>query len=308
MIIVFVLLVLLLMFLGAIYSIYYISFFSRKRKRRLEAGAPPDKKYDSYRLRVSHNMNLFADVDLKWVCTTSHDGHRLAGRYYHNRDNAPLVICFHGYRSNAKRDASGGFWYCKDHGYNVLMPDQRAHGRSQSHTITFGIKERYDVLSWIEYCNQNFGSDVPIVLMGVSMGASTVLMASELGLTPNVRGIVADCGYSSPKDILRSVIRAMKLPPKSTYWLARLGARIFGGFDPEGASAASAVAHCKVPLLIVHGDADTLVPCSMAHEIYEAASAEKKLLIVEGAEHGVSFYRDTKAYIDALDEFFDKVL
>lgn len=308
MIILYILLVTLLMFTAAVYTTYYISFYSRKRKRRFEAGVPRGKKYDVYRLKVKHNMHLFADVDLKWVYTTSHDGYRLAGRYYHNRDNAPLVLFFHGYRSNAKRDASGGFWYCKDRGYNILMPDQRAHGRSRSHTITFGVKERYDVLTWIDYCNRNFGRDVPIILMGVSMGAATVMMASELGLPENVVGIVADCGYSAPKDILTNVIRAMKLPAKPVYMFTRLGARIFGGFDPDAASAADAVTKNKLPILIVHGDADTLVPCSMAKKIYDAASGDKELLIVSGAEHGVSYYRDTKAYLAALDRFFDKVL
>ena len=307
MIILFVLLILIAVFASIVYLTYYVSFYSRKRKRLFEVGAPKGKKYDSYRLKVKHNMSLFADIDLKWIHITSYDGYRLSGRYYHNHNNAPLVLIFHGYRSNAKRDASGGFWYCKDKGFNVLMPDQRAHGRSRSHTIAFGIKERYDVISWIDYCNKNFGNNTPIILMGVSMGAATVMMASGLNLPSNVVGIVADCGYSSPKDILTSVIRAMKLPVRLTYWITKLGARIFGGFNPDSASAVEAVSGCRLPILIVHGDADTLVPPSMAQKIYDAAAGDKELLIVDGAEHGVSFYRDTKAYVAALDRFFNKI-
>lgn len=300
--------VLIIAFFVAMYCSYYITFYSRKRKRLFEAGMPRAKKYDSYRHTVRRNMDRFTNVDLKWIHITSYDGYRLSGRYFHNKDNAPVIICFHGYRSNAKRDASGGFWYAKDKGYNILLPDQRAHGRSRSRTITFGIKERYDVLSWVNYCNDTFGSDTPIILMGVSMGAATVMMSAELNLPPNVAGIIADCGYSSPKEIITEVIRKMKFPPKPTYALARLGARIFGGFDPNSASALDSIAKCKVPLLLVHGDADTFVPCSMSQKLYDAANCEKDLLIVHGAEHGVSYYRDTEAYVAALDKFFDKIL
>ena len=108
------------------------------------------------------------------VHITAQDGTPLAARYYHHADGAPLAIIFHGYRGYATRDGLGGYTLCTALGYNVLLPDQRAHGYSGGHTITMGVKERYDARDWAVWARSHFGPEVPIFLMGVSMGAATV--------------------------------------------------------------------------------------------------------------------------------------
>ena len=232
------------------------------------------------------------------VTILSHDGLRLYGQFYRFSDQNRLEILFHGWRSNGLRDSCGGAKMARDAGYNLLIVDQRAHGKSEGNALSFGILEKYDCLSWVNYAVERFGADVRILLGGVSMGASTVLMASALELPPQVRGITADCGYSSPEAILRKVCRDRGIPDRLGYPFLAMSARLFGGFrlDPKD-SAVEAVRHAKVPVMIMHGEADEFVPFEMCHEIFDACAApEKELVTIPNAEHGMSYFFDTETY------------
>ena len=168
------------------------------------------------------------------------------------------------------------------------------------------MNERFDCLSWANYAAERFGRDVKIYLYGISMGAATVLMASALPLPDSVSGIVADCGYTSPKDIIFSVLRDHHVPAAPVYAVARIGAKLFCGFDLDSASAPEALSHSRIPVLFIHGDDDRFVPCRMSRENFEASAAErKKLLIVSNAGHGLSYMLDRPAYLSALHEFLE---
>lgn len=241
------------------------------------------------------------------VFITSFDGLRLHAKFYAAPDpKAPVQIMFHGYKSAAERDFCGGLREGIDGGFNVLLVDQRAHGESEGKYLTFGVNERFDCLSWANYAAERFGRDVKIYLYGISMGAATVLMASALPLPDSVSGIVADCGYTSPKDIIFSVLRDHHVPAAPVYAVARIGAKLFCGFDLDSASAPEALSHSRIPVLFIHGDDDRFVPCRMSRENFEASAAErKKLLIVSNAGHGLSYMLDRPAYLSALHEFLE---
>ena len=147
--------------------------------------------------QVRELMEQLKEITAEDVFINSFDGLKLHGRYYHVKDGAPLDIQFHGYNGNAMRDFCGGNKISRESGHNSLLIDQRAHGMSQGKTISFGINERKDCLSWVRYAVERFGEDTEIVLSGVSMGAATVLMASDLGLPKNVKAIVCLL-YTSP--------------------------------------------------------------------------------------------------------------
>lgn len=253
--------------------------------------------------QVRELMEQLKEITAEDVFINSIDGLKLHGRYYHVKDGAPLDIQFHGYNGNAMRDFCGGNKISRESGHNSLLIDQRAHGMSRGKTISFGINERKDCLSWVRYAVERFGEDTEIVLSGVSMGAATVLMASDLGLPKNVKAIVADCGYSSPKAIINKVMRDSGLPDKLMYPFVWLGAMVFGKFNLTESSAVSAVSESDVPILIIHGGADDFVPCYMAEEIYKACRSEKKLLIVPGAGHGMSYLVDKDLYEKTVKDF-----
>lgn len=243
------------------------------------------------------------------VSITSRDGLRLSGRLYRFCEEAKVEILFHGWRSSGVRDASGGARLARLVGYNLLVVDQRAHGDSEGNTITFGVKEKYDCIDWVQFVISRFGSDVKILLGGVSMGASTVLMASGLAeLPPQVKAITGDCGYSSPEAILRKVSRDRKIPDALGYPFLRLGARLFGGFSLADGGAVEAVKHSRVPIMIMHGEADDFVPYSMALEIFEACPGEKRLLSIPCAGHGLSYFFDTETYSREVGDFKRRAL
>ena len=170
----------------------------------------------------------------------------------------------------------------------------------------FGVMERLDCLDWVEWARGRFGARTPIVLVGISMGAATVLMAAGLELPENVRGILADCGYTAPSDIIRSVMASMHCP-RAIYPLLRLGGRLYGGFDIDSAGAEEALRRCRVPVLFVHGEDDRFVPCDMSRRNWAACASEKTLLTVPGAGHGLSYLVDEPGYEAALEEFFERL-
>ncbi len=284
---------------------YRICFYSPKRKEYGpdEYEIPDGRIYEPYRDQMIQWMKETRETDHEDISIKSHDGLTLRGKYYHLSDGLITELMFHGYRGRAERDLCGGMQRCFALKRNVLMIDQRASGSSDGSTITFGIKERYDVLSWVNYAIERFGPDVRIMLTGISMGAATVMMAGGLELPSNVIGILADCGYTSPKDIIKKVIRDMKLPANLLYPFVKLGAKVFGHFDLDEASAIDAMKKCRVPVIFIHGEDDAFVPCDMSRACYEACTTPKMILTVPGAGHGLAFIIGNDEYMVSLKKF-----
>ncbi len=305
MIILWIVLALAAVILAAAYLCYKIGLVPPEQTEKMLFYMPKTEQYEPYRDEFRAMTRAALAIEYEDVYTTSYDGCKLHAKLYKGASlEAPVQILFHGYKSGAERDFCGGLQFAREGGYNVILVDERAHGKSEGKCLTLGIKERYDCLSWVNYAIGHFGANIKILLYGMSMGATTVLMSSGLDLPENVVGIAADCGYTSPAAIVKKVLRDYKAPVAFVYPLARLSGLLFGGFDIDKASAPDALAHCTIPVLFVHGDDDRFVPCDMGRENYAAcASAYKRLLIVPGAGHGLSYMLDKKAYLDALHEF-----
>lgn len=267
------------------------------------------KKDDKHSVDVVYKNDI--ENGTKWINSipfsehtiAAFDGTKLYGRFYKNGDSKTTILMMHGFRSNPIHDFSCAFKFYFDKGFNLLVPDQRAHGKSEGKYITYGTKERYDAKSWLEFANTLIQNG-ELYATGVSMGATTVLMAAELRLPENVRGIIADCGFTSPGEIIKKVMKEdMKLPLFPLYYTTKTMVRAVAGFDFEECSAENAVKKCKVPLLFLHGKSDSFVPFSMGEKIYDAAACRKQAVWVEGAEHGCSFLVDHDACASALNGF-----
>jgi len=282
---------------------YRIAFFSLNNKEQDIYTVPPGEQYEKVADKMLELIGTLDQLPYEQLYITARDGVQLAARYYHFKDGAPIQIQFHGYRGNGVREYACGNQLAANIGYNSVVVDERAHGKSGGHTITFGIKERWDCADWTKYVAEKFGEKVPIILSGVSMGAATVLMASELDLPKNVAVITADCPYSSPGAIIRKVCSDIKLPPWLAYPFVTIGALLYGHFKLWESSAVSAVRNTRIPILLIHGDDDRLVPCSMSKEIYAAAAGDKRLAIFPGAGHGLSYFTDTKRYEETMKSF-----
>ena len=184
------------------------------------------------------------------------------------------------------------------------MVDQRGAGQSDGSVISFGINECRDCLSWVAFMVERFGPERKIILTGISMGAATVMMAAGHDLPDNVIGVLADCGYSSPKEIICKVLRQLGLPAKPIYPLVKLGAKLFGRFDLEENTPVEALKHAKKPVIFFHGEDDDFVPCEMSKACYEACVSRKMLVTVPKAGHGLAYLVDKKGYLEALYAFF----
>ncbi|MBQ2960006.1 MAG: alpha/beta hydrolase [Oscillospiraceae bacterium] len=267
---------------------------------------PPGKQYLEIKDRIFALIDESAALPYEEVWHQN-DGLRLHGRLYLQKEKAPIHILMHGYRSDALLDFSGAIRDAVINGHNVLLVTQRAHGKSDGKYLSFGIKESRDCLAWIEYINQRFGAEQPIILKGVSMGAATVMMASELELPENVVGILADCGYSSPEKIIRHVMRKRHYP-QLLFPFIRLGGLIFGGFDICSNTPVRALKNCKLPVFFIHGDDDRFVPYEMGLENYDACPTKKFFFTGKNAGHGLSYIVDLEGYRKVYKEFLDEVL
>ncbi len=292
--------------LAGAYVCYRMAFFADRRKDppEEEIRIPKGKIYEPYRESMERWIREVREMDWQEFTVQSFDGLTLHAKFYEFAPGAPMEIMFHGYRGTAERDLSGGVQRCFRLGRSAFIVDQRCSGKSQGHTITFGIREHRDCLTWMNFVIDHFGPDVKILLTGISMGASTVLMAAGRQLPPQVIGVLADCGFSSAREIIKKVIRQLHLPADLLYPVVRLGAFLYGGFDPEETSAVEAVKDCRVPVLLFHGEDDDFVPCDMSWKIFEACKAPKALVTVPGAGHGLSYLLDQEDYIRQARDFF----
>lgn len=296
---------LVLLVLIAAFVCFMMAFYSPKRKPLPEGEyeIPDGDIYEEFRCDMIRWQDSLRAMPCEKVEIKSRDGLTLRGKYYEYEKGAPLEIMFHGYKGNAERDLSGGVERCFKLKRNTLIVSQRAHGNSDGHVITFGYKERLDCLDWIDFANKRFGKDQKILITGISMGASTVLLAAGEDLPENVLCVLADCGYSSTKEIICKVIEKMHLPVKLAYPFVRLGGILFAGFDPNKCEPIEAVKRCKIPIVFVHGDTDDFVPCYMSRQMYDVCPTEKTFFIAKGAGHGLAFPKDQEGYYKAVRTF-----
>jgi len=248
------------------------------------------------------NQWLF-DHNAQDVYITSHDGLRLHGLWIKADNPKGTILLAHGYRSTMLADFGIAFDCYHKLGMNILVPEQRSHGKSEGKYITFGVKESKDMADWISYHNANLG-DYQMIISGLSMGASTMLFLADETLPENVKGIIADCGFTSPKEILSTVFtRVTHLPAQPTIFAANLFARIFAGFGLSQKDTRKALKNSKLPVFMIHGTDDDFVPCDMTRQGYDACTGEKSLLLVDGADHGTSFLHDRQTYESMIQAF-----
>ncbi len=244
------------------------------------------------------------------VSIKSFDGTELLGHWIPVPDAKRVIIAMHGWRSSWTRDFGLVSDSWEEYGCSVLYAEQRGQNGSGGDYIGLGLTERYDCLEWIKWVTGRVGEDVPVYLCGVSMGATTVLMAAGLGLPENVRGVIADCGFTSPRDIWKHVAN------NNLHISFRMGGAMAdallkkklnaGGAD---CSTVDAMKVCRTPVIFIHGSDDRFVPVEMSYRNYDACAAPRRIYIVPGAGHAMSYYVDKAGYEAAVRDFwndFDK--
>ena len=303
----FIVLFLLLLIVLTSYICFHMVFYVKRKERPFDPNylsVPKGPLYEPYHPQMKKWILEARAYPSKDFYIKSFDGLTLHAKYFECDKNAVTEIMFHGYRGSAERDLSGGVQRCFALGRNILLVDQRTSCGSEGNVITFGVNEHRDCLSWIDFAIKEFGPDVKLVLTGISMGASTVLMAAGKELPPNVVGVLADCGFSSAKKIIKKCAGDIHVPADLIYPFIKLGAKIFGHFDLEEYTPMEAMKTCKLPVIFLHGETDDFVPCDMSREIYDACQSPKRLVTVPNAGHGLVYVVDNDKYFREVCEFF----
>lgn len=263
---------------------------------------------NTVREKIKSGREWFLAQNPQEVSITSYDGLKLYGTYLPHRDARGTILLMHGFQSNGLHDFACIFKTYYNLGFSLLVPDQRAMNRSEGKYLTFGVRERFDCRDWVRFINTlSDVSEKPIVLNGVSMGSTTVLMSLGLELPNNAACVIADCGFTSPRDIFRHVLHQyFSLPPFPILYLSGLMTRLFAGFKIGEYSTLDALQNNKIPVLFIHGSADNFVPAVMSQQNFNACTCEKDIFIADGAGHGMSYVIKRKECEEKLFAFLDK--
>lgn len=245
------------------------------------------------------------DMAHETVELTASDGVKLVGHWFWRPNAKRILIAMHGWRSAWYKDfgVSAPFWF--DNDCSVLFAEQRGQNNSGGDYIGFGLMERFDCRDWAAWADRRSEGKLPIYLCGVSMGATTVLMAAGQKLPGSVHGIMADCGFTSPQAILRYVANNNLHLSYGLYGgLVELLFRQKLNLSADEYSTTQALSESKLPVLLIHGSDDHFVPVEMTYENYRACAGERRLLIVPGAEHGMSFLVEGDVYKNTVLSFW----
>ena len=235
------------------------------------------------------------------------DGISLVGHWYPASHPKRVIVAMHGWRSNWYKDFGmiADFWH--EDGCSILFAEQRGQNQSDGDYMTFGYMERYDCRSWVDFVNKRTEGRYPIYLAGLSMGASTVLMAAGLDLPATVRGIMADCGFTSADAIWRHVVKDnLHLSYGIRGYLIDNICQRTLNTHAKNITTVTAMQHANLPVLFIHGSDDRFVPIDMTFENYKACRSPKELLVVPGAGHGQSYFVEQGKYEEAVRAFWGK--
>lgn len=246
----------------------------------------------------------------KWTMTSA-SGHYKLDAYYipaAHSTNKSVLIC-HGFMNN--KDTMGPYAAMFHRmGYNVLVPDARAHGQSQGKYIGYGWPERYDERKWIYRLIAKNGQNSQIVMFGVSMGGATTMMTSGIKLPHQVKAMIEDCGYTSLSAELDHEAHNMYHMPEIVAKPAEVSLsiinRIANGFYTSEASSVKSLHHNHRPMLFIHGGKDTFVPTKMVYANYRASRGPKQLWVVKKAGHAKSYQTVPKQYQRKIQRFLNR--
>lgn len=280
--------------------------------------------WDQYYDEIQEGIVWISQQEAEDIYIQSEDGLKLHARLMDQSGAKGTVLMFHGYRTHPEVDFSASSHVYYECGNRIVHIDQRAAGESEGKYIGFGVLESRDCCLWAQYIANRFGTDQKIILAGLSMGASTVLMATahhedrrvrincspeepmevSMTLPKNVTGIVADSAFSSPYDIIKKRIRTTYHCKGRLLTIAiGIWSRMLAHYSLKELSVPDVMKHNTIPVLLVHGTEDSNVPVEMTVKIAENCQAPKQVLLVKGAEHGTGYLVDNEAYKKALQEF-----
>ncbi len=284
---------------------WYFFRFSCARSGSLSRKGENPAPWGKHQQRVDEGTAYLDAQQMEDIYIQSDDGLKLHACWFACEKPERIVILVHGFRGTAFGDFAGFAPFCHRNSCDLLLIDQRCCGKSEGKWITFGAYEKKDLKKWCAVVSQRNTAHLPVFLYGVSLGCSTVLLASGEDLPDDVKGLIGDCGYSSMKTILSQLSRRwFHIPPYPVMWIVELYCRMFGRFSMKDADVSKTLKTNRLPVLLFHGKEDHFVVPENSVTNYEALSSEKQLFLIDGAKHAVSYYENTAFYEQKVLAFF----
>lgn len=282
----------------------------------LKTKVTPTDEADSYAYLFEHPyMEHWVDslrnhTALRDTFIIAEDGAKLHALYVKSPLQSPkTALIIHGYTDNAIRMLMIGHLYNHELGYNILLPDLQAHGKSDGEYIQMGWKDRLDILRWIDVAKEMYGDSTRMVIHGISMGAATTVMTSGEHLPENIKCFVEDCGYTSVWDEFAYKLKTeYGLPAFPLLYTTSLYCQLKKGWNFKESSAYKQIEKCTLPMFFIHGDKDTYVPTWMVYPLYEAKQGDKELWVVPGVEHAAAYWDYTDEYVQKTKNFVGKYI
>lgn len=293
--------VIILFMIIAILTMYFLLFHKPSKNHPNDMNILTSKIYLNYEQSIKDLINHIMSIPYEDAYITSYDHKKLHAKIYRNKKSHKVAIMCHGYKGTSYRDFCGGAKEFIEMGYNVVLIDERAHGLSEGKTITFGIKEREDVLKWLKYAKEEFGEDNDFVLVGISMGGATVLNLADK-VDENIK-IIADCPYASIKELFVSTIKSIRLPVFFFYPLLKLTVLLFAHVNISKFDNYQTIKNTKNKILIIHGNKDSIVPYFMSEHLAKTYPDKIQYELFDGADHGTSYLVDKKRYTHVTKQF-----
>ena len=276
----------------------------------------PDSFAESSKAENIIRFPLSEPAYVKWlegkaekVMMKNSDGKNLSGiTLSDNATSHSYIIMCHPLTLGALDMASYAYHFY-DLGFNVIIPDSRGYGDDEYSKISFGYFEKNDILDWVNAIVKK-DDKAKIFLFGVGMGGSTVLMASELNLPDNVKAIISDSAYSDVKALFKENIKDFyPVPSFPAVEIASLYVKATEGWSFGDADVVESVKKSQVPVLIIHGAEDTIVPVDQSNDLYEACPVKgSDHLLIRGAMHAQTQNFKSEKYWQGVDEFILKNL
>ncbi len=276
---------------------------STERGKKLISGS--EKLSEIAETLINSALQL-EEIPMETVEITADDETKLVGHWYCPKKIERVIVAMHGWRSSWSQDFGSIAPFWMKNNCAILFAEQRAQGSSGGEYMGFGLLERFDCVNWVKWVKERVGNTIPFYLSGISMGATTVLMAAEQLKEEKISGIIADCGFTSPNAIWRHVAQNNLKIPYGLYSAAANDlCRRKINQTGDSYSTTESLSNSDIPVLFIHGTDDKFVPIEMTYENYKAARGNKKLFIVPGAEHGLSYLEDRDGYEKAVKEFWE---
>jgi len=282
--------------------VYKRVFYSPHKGQNSEYNAVRDIHAEDLKERATKLVNELMDIPSEDLYTTSYDKLKLHAYLYKSEGSKEFVVFFHGFRRTARRSFAGRAMDCLKEHKNVILVDHRAHGLSEGHELTFGKKEQHDVVSWVNFIQEKFGKDSKITLVGVSMGATAVLGASDK-IDESIK-IIADSPYVSIRDVIKTTMAIIKMNPKVIYPIVALASILYCHSTLEH-DVSNNVRKSNNRILIIHGTQDNLVPYKDTQELSLLNKNHVKYELFEGVGHGLAYLRETEKYKKVFFDFIN---